>query len=82
MEQHSIISICLSAVAAIFIILPLLALIMQIIVALFPKNGSTEAKHKPVSSGTQTDTAVFAAISTAYKNLYPGTQIKEITENK
>lgn len=78
--EHSIVSVCISAVIAIFIILPMLAFIMHFIVLLFPKETKAfQQKQEPVQ---KSDTAVFAAITTAYSSLYPGTKIKEIMENK
>lgn len=76
--EHNILSVCLSAVVASFIILPSLAIIMHFIVAIFPKE-EFKPVEKPVNFN---DEAVLSAIKTAYQNLYPGVKIKEITENK
>ncbi len=78
MEQSTILFVCLSALIAIFVILPSLALVMHFIVLIFPK----EESIKTIAVSPETDLAVYAAISTTYKTLYPGTKIKEIVENK
>lgn len=78
MEQSIILFICLAALIGIFIVLPLLALIMHIIVTLFPYKQVIVSKK----NNTSADLAMYAAISTAYKNLYPGTKISEIVETK
>ncbi|MBI9071144.1 MAG: hypothetical protein JEY94_06080 [Melioribacteraceae bacterium] len=78
MEQPTIISICFSALIAIFIVLPLLALIMHFIVILFPK----EKDEKQTLTSSNTDAALYAAISTTYQTLYPGTKVTGIVEKK
>jgi hypothetical protein len=77
MEQSTIISICISAFIAIFIVLSLLALIMHYIVILFPQKQS-----EAVLEQNQVDSAVIAAITTTYQAVYPGGKITEIREKK
>ena len=70
MEQVDLWMICLVAFAAVFTLLAVLAILMRLAVALFPKKDA------------QTDAALYAAISTAYGSLYPGTQVTRIEELK
>lgn len=60
--------ICVSAFAAVFLLLSVLAGVMRIIVVLFPE------KTGPA------DTAVIAAAATAVSSLYPGNAITRIEE--
>lgn len=68
MEQVNLLMICIVAFAAVFVLLSLLALVMRAIVASLP--------HKETSA----DAAVFAAITSAYQSLYPGTKVTKIEE--
>ena len=70
MESYGLISICLSALIAVFLILSLLAIFMRLITELF--------SDKEVND----DSAVIAALSTVVNKYYPGTRIKNIEELK
>ena len=70
MESYGLISICLSALIAVFLILSLLAIFMRLITELF--------SDKEVND----DPAVIAALSTVVNKYYPGTRIKNIEELK
>lgn len=70
MESHSLLMVCASAFAAVFLLLGLLAMVMRLIIVVFPEeiNG--------------TDTAIFAAVGTAAVRVYPGRKISKIEEIK
>lgn len=70
MEDPNLLLICLSALLAVFIILSVLALVMRLIIAIFPE--------KILKS----DSAVFAAVASVIANFYPGTKISKIEEIK
>jgi len=70
MESYELITICTSAFIAVFVILSLLALLMRLIIVIFP---SKEVKE---------DTAVIAAITTVVNKFYPGTKITKVEEVK
>jgi uncharacterized membrane protein YqjE len=60
---------CLSAFIAVFVLLSVLALIMRVIIAVFPE------KVQLVS-----DTAVLAALATVVSSVYPGTRVTKVEE--
>ena len=66
----SLLTVCVSAFIAVFILLSILALTMRLILAVFPE--------KMVESSG----ALIAAISTTYNSIYPGTKITKIEEDK
>ena len=70
MESLGLISICISAFLAVFFILILLAIIMRLILLIFP------------DAQGDNDQAVFAAITTTINSLYPGSNIIKIEEEK
>lgn len=70
MGTVDLLTICLVAFVAVFVILSSLALIMRGIVALFPVRQSAG------------DTSVYAAITTTYQTQYPGTIVTRIEEIK
>ena len=70
MEDPNLLLICISAFVAVFIILALLALVMRLIITVFPEKI------------LKTDTAVFAAIASVVANIFPGTKISNIEEIK
>ena len=74
MMQNSLIMVCVSSFVGVFIILIFLAVVMQAITAIFPEK-------KKVSPGAD-DVAIYAAITSAYTRMYPGTRIKKIEEIK
>jgi hypothetical protein len=70
MESYGLLSICISAIIAVFLILTLLAIIIRLITDIFP------------SKNTEDDSAVLAALSTVINQYYPGTKITNIKEIK
>ena len=69
MGSPNILAICFSALAAVFFVLISLAVIMRIIITIFPEK--------------DTDcTAIYAAVATTMTSIYPGTQISKIEELK
>ena len=69
MESTGLISICISAFFAVFIVLYLLAVIMRIIISIFPETETDEV-------------TAYAVIASTMNTMYPGTQIKKIEEIK
>ena len=69
MESYELISICLSAFIAVFLILSLLALFMRLITEIF-------------SDKNMEDPAFIAALTTFVNQYYPGTKITKIEESK
>jgi hypothetical protein len=70
MENIGLLTICFSAFITVFLALSLLAVVMRFIIILFPEKGADQ------------DSALFAAITCSYNNLYPGTKITKIEEQK
>ncbi|MBN2227530.1 MAG: hypothetical protein JW763_09210 [candidate division Zixibacteria bacterium] len=70
MEPLGLLTICVSALISVFLLLSLLALVMRLILALFPV---------PVQV---TDSAIVAAIVSAAQRLYPGTTVTKVEEVK
>ena len=69
-----LLTICGAAFITVFAILIVLAIIMRLIIKLFP--------YKAQESTAQTDSALYAAIFSTYKQHYPETQITKIEELK
>ena len=61
---------CLTAFAAVFILLSLLAIVMKIMLAIFPFK---EEEYDPT---------IVSAIASTYNTLYPGTKVTKIEEVK
>jgi hypothetical protein len=72
MDEPNLLLICISSFSAVMIILSLLALMMRLLLVLFPVKIQKEGN----------DTAIIAAITTAYNRKFPGTKISNIGENK
>lgn len=70
MEASELLLICVSAFIAVFIVLTILAIIMRIIIVMFPEED------------TGSDAAILAAIVSTVTRLYPGTKITKIEERK
>jgi hypothetical protein len=70
MPSAELFTICISAFLAVFVLLAVLALLMRLILVIFPykKSGG--------------DAAVIAALSTVMQNVYPGTSITKVEEIK
>jgi len=71
MTPIDLVMICVTAFAAVFLLLTLVALLMRVINLLFPARRSAEA-----------DTAAVAAVATVFAALYPGARITKIEEQK
>jgi hypothetical protein len=67
--QPNLLVICVSAFAAVFVLLSFLAVVMRALVALFPAE---------VAAGT--DAAMIAAVTSAVSVAYPGTKVTKIEE--
>lgn len=68
MESYGLLSICISAITAVFLVLSFLAIIMRLITILFPEKG------------TEDDPAILAALSTVVNQYFPGSKITNIEE--
>ena len=66
MESYGLISICISALIAVFLILSLLAIVMRLITVIFPEKVIKD------------DSAVIAALTTIVNKYYPGTKITKV----
>ncbi len=71
MPAHDLLSVCLTAFVAVFVILAGLALLMRLMLALFP-GGGEEADDAPV----------LAALAASLARMYPGRRITRIEEVK
>ena len=67
MSSISILSVCISAFVLIFLLLSVLAVAMSLLTRL-------------ITPAETDDGAVFAAISMAYKSVYPDKQVVDIKE--
>jgi len=70
MDTQQLLFICVSAFIAVFFVLSVIAIFMRLILLIFPE--------KPVDN----DAAVYAAIGATVNNLFPGTKITKIEEEK
>ncbi|UCD17605.1 MAG: hypothetical protein JSV44_01500 [Candidatus Zixiibacteriota bacterium] len=70
MESMSLLTICISAMISVFFLLSLLAVVMRLILAIFPQ---LEVK---------TDSTIIAAVVAAAQRLYPGTTVTKVEEVK
>lgn len=68
MASVDLLMICVVAFAAVFVLLSFLAVLMRVIVSVFPERKA---------SG---DAALVAAIHSSYQALYPGTSVSRIEE--
>lgn len=68
MESINLLSICAIAFAAVFLILIVLAVLMRLIISLFPQRTD------------HADQNLIAAVSTVAAHVYPGTIITKIEE--
>lgn len=71
MNEPNLLIVCIASFSAVLLILAFLAMVMHFLLLIFPVKEKKEA-----------DTAIFAAISTAYQKQYPGTRITNIGEDK
>lgn len=70
MNSPDLLSICISAFIAVFVLLSVLAVLMRMTSWIFA--------HKAVT----TDAAVLAAVASAINTIYPGTIITKVEEVK
>ena len=70
MNTPDLLFMCLSAFVAVFILLTALAVIMRLILRIFP------------AKAADTDPAILAAIASTMNSVYPNTQITKIEEVK
>ena len=70
MESLGLITVCVSAFIAVFVVLSLLAILMRIIILIFPEKESND------------DAAVIAALTTIINKFYPGFKITKTEEVK
>lgn len=70
MEEYNLLMICFSALIAVFALLGTLAIVMKILTGLFPEKVDG------------IDSAVLAAIHSAYAVVAPGARITSIEEKK
>jgi len=70
MGSLNLMVVCASAFVAVFLLLSVLALVMKLIIVVFPQR----------MAGT--DTAVVAALATVVSSVYPNTNITKIEEIK
>ena len=68
MDIPSMVTICASALITVFALLSVLALVMKLVVILFPEKASTD------------DPAVMAALAATVAVLYPGRSISKTEE--
>ena len=65
-----LISVSISAFIGVFVLLSVLAIIMRVIIALFPQEEIED------------DSAMMAAVATTINTMFPGTKITKIEEIK
>ena len=70
MDTQQLLFICISAFIAVFFVLSVIAIFMRIILLVFPENQKDN------------DAALYAAIAATVNNLFPGTKITKIEEEK
>ena len=70
MGSPDLLVVCVSAFAAVFLLLTLLAVVMRALIAVFPEKVTT------------TDAAVLAAVTAAVSAAYPGARIANIQEER
>lgn len=70
MPSYELLFVCISAIVAVFFLLAMLALVMRLIMAVFPEKI------------LQSDSAYVAAIASVMSTLFPGTKITKVEEIK
>lgn len=68
MQNPDLISMSISAFTIVFLILSSLAVVMQVIIKIFPQKDNGD------------DLAVFSAIASVHSAIYPGSKITKIEE--
>jgi hypothetical protein len=70
MESLDLLAVCASAFAGVFVLLSVLALVMRLILVLFPVKEA------------DSNSALIAAVSTVVHAMYPDTKITKIEEKQ
>ena len=70
MPSYELLFVCISAIVAVFFLLAMLALVMRLIMAVFPEKV------------LESDSAYIAAIASVMSTLFPGTKITKVEEIK
>jgi hypothetical protein len=70
MESLELLVVCASAFVGVFLLLMVLALVMRLIIVIFPERESVG------------DSAMIAAVSTVLQTYYPGMKITNVEEIK
>ncbi|UCG60760.1 MAG: hypothetical protein JSV52_10535 [Candidatus Zixiibacteriota bacterium] len=70
MPSYELLFVCISAIVVVFFLLAMLALVMRLIMAVFPEKI------------LQSDSAYVAAIASVMSTLFPGTKITKVEEIK
>lgn len=73
MDSNQLLFVCLSSLLAVFLLLTFLAIVMRILVGVFPETLEKLAKS---------DAALLAAISTTITSRYPGLRVTRVEEEK
>lgn len=73
MDSNQLLFVCLSSLLAVFLLLTFLAIVMRVLVAVFPETLEKLAKS---------DAALLAAISTTITSRYPGLRVTRVEEEK
>ena len=71
--ESNLFSMCMASFTAVFLVLTFLAIAMRLIIVIFPE--------KQEDAGDD-EAAVYAAITSTYTRLYPGTRVSNIEEIK
>ena len=72
MMEINLFMVCLSAFVGVFFVLVFLAIIMRLIMVIFPEKMEAAPDDAPL----------YAAVSSVYARIYPGTRICKIEEIK
>ena len=70
-EEHSLPAVCFTAMAAVFVLLAFLAVIIRLISVVFPE----KLTARP-------DSTMLAAVATTVASVYPGWQVTRIAEEQ
>lgn len=72
MGEINVVSMCVSSFITVFCVLAFLAILMKLLIALFP--------YKNTDSEEEKDAGVIAAIHSTYSAICPGSRVTEIKE--
>jgi hypothetical protein len=82
MDLFNLWAICITAFLSVFIILTVIAGVMQAITACFPETGLSPQKDHVLSEQAETSAIYIAAITSTVQSLIPGSQVTRIEEIK